>query len=90
MRRILLIGIIFSISTAMVAGGIQHFLDSPWRSAWIIPLGYFVSLLVFGEKEGIKNSFFDTLSRASLITGILFVVCYSLAKITPGQFDNHH
>lgn len=60
MGKILLIGIIFSISTAMVAGGIQHFLDSPWRSVWIIPLGYCISLLVFREKEGIKNSFLQT------------------------------
>ncbi len=74
----------------MVAGGFQHFLDSPWRSAWIIPLGYFISLLVFREKEGIKNSFSDTLGRAVLITSILFLICYPLARITPAQFDDHH
>lgn len=90
MGKVLLVGIVFSISTAMVAGGIQHFLDSPWRSAWIIPVGYFISLLVFREKEGIKNSFSDTLGRAVLVTGVLFIVCYPLAQITPAQFDNHH
>lgn len=90
MGRVLLIGIVFSISTAMVAGGFQHFLDSPWRSAWIIPVGYFISLLVFREKEGIKNSFSDTLGRAVLVTGILFIISYPLARITPAQFDNHH
>ncbi len=90
MGRVLLIGVVFSISTAMVAGGFQHFLDSPWRSAWIIPVGYFISLLVFREKEGIKNSFSDTFGRAVLVTGILFIICYPLARITPAQFDNHH
>lgn len=90
MGRVLLIGIIFSISTAMVAGGFQHFLDSPWRSAWIIPLGYFISLLVFREKEGIKNSFSDTFGRAVLVTGVLFIISYPLARIIPAQFDNHH
>lgn len=90
MGRVLLIGVVFSISTAMVAGGFQHFLDSPWRSAWIIPLGYFISLLVFREKEGIKNSFSDTFGRAVLITSILFLICYPLARITPAQFDDHH
>lgn len=90
MGRVLLIGVVFSISTAMVAGGFQHFLDSPWRSAWIIPLGYFISLLVFREKEGIKNSFSDTLGRAVLITSILFLICYPLACITPAQFEDHH
>ncbi len=90
MGKVLLVGIIFSISTAMVAGGFQHFLDSPWRSAWIIPVGYFISLLVFREKEGIKNSFSDTFGRAVLVTGVLFIICYPLAQITPAQFDNHH
>lgn len=90
MGKVLLIGIVFSISTAMVAGGIQHFLDSPWRSAWIIPVGYFISVLAFREKEGIKNSFSDTFGRAALVTGILFVLCYPLAQITPAQFDDHH
>ena len=90
MGRVLLIGVVFSISTAMVAGGFQHFLDSPWRSAWIIPVGYFISLLVFREKEGIKNSFSDTFGRAVLVTGILFILCYPLAQIIPAQFDNHH
>lgn len=90
MGRVLLIGIVFSISTAMVAGGIQHFLDSPWRSAWIIPVGYLISLLVFRQKVGVKNSFSDTFGRAVLVTGILFIICYPLARITPAQFDNHH
>jgi hypothetical protein len=90
MGKVLLIGIIFSISTAMVAGGFQHFLDSPWRSAWIIPVGYFVSVLVFGEKENIKNSFYHTFLRATLITAILLIISYPLASITPAQFENHH
>ncbi len=57
MGKVLLVGIVFSISTAMVAGGIQHFLDSPWRSAWIIPVGYCISLLMYQIKENIKTSF---------------------------------
>lgn len=90
MGKVLLVGIIFSISTAMVAGGFQHFLDSPWRSAWIIPVGYLISVLAFREKEGIKNSFSDTFGRAVLVTGVLFILCYPLAQITPAQFDDHH
>jgi len=88
--RVLLIGIIFSISTAMVAGGFQHFLDSPWRSAWIIPVGYLISLLAFREKEGIKNSFFNTLNNGVVITLLIFIIAFPLASITPAQFDNHH
>jgi len=90
MGKVLIIGIIFSISTAMVAGGIQHFLDSPWRSAWIIPLGYFISLFAFREKEDISNSFTDTLGRAIFVSGIILLICYPLARTIPEQFDNHH
>jgi ABC-type enterochelin transport system permease subunit len=90
MGRVLLIGIIFSISTAMVAGGFQHFLDSPWRSAWIIPVGYFISLLAFREKGGIKNSFSNTLSIGVMITLLISIIAFPLASITPAQFDDHH
>lgn len=92
MGKVLLIGIIFSISTAMVAGGFQHFLDSPWRSAWIIPVGYFISLLVFREKESIKTSFADVMGKALLVSAVIAVICYPLAQITPAYIsvNDHH
>lgn len=90
--KVLLIGVIFSISTAMVAGGIQHFLDSPWRSAWIIPVGYFISLLVYRVKENIQISFADAMGKALLVSTVVAIVCYPLAKITPAyvSVNNHH
>lgn len=87
--RVLLIGIIFSISTAMVAGGIQHFLDSPWRSVWIIPLWYCISLIAFREKEQIKNSFIDIVWRALSISWIIFVVWYLVAQYVPMSYYHH-
>ncbi len=92
MGKVLLIGIIFSISTAMVAGGFQHFLDSPWRSAWIIPVGYFISLLVFREKESIKTSFTDAMGKALLVSAVVAVICFPLAQITPAyvSVNDHH
>lgn len=56
----LLIGVFFSIGTAMISGGAQHFLDSPWRSVAIMPIGYLVSLLMYRQKEDIHSSFLRT------------------------------
>ncbi|MFA7284533.1 MAG: hypothetical protein WC004_01785 [Candidatus Absconditabacterales bacterium] len=48
---LLVFGLLYSVAVGMVSGGLQHFLDSPLRSLWIIPVGYGVSLLVFPWKE---------------------------------------
>lgn len=44
-------GILASIGLGFFTGGLQHFPDSPERSAWVVPLGFFLSLgaLYFGE-----------------------------------------
>ena len=43
--RTLIIGALLSIGLGFFTGGLQHFLDSPARSAWVVPLGFFVSVL---------------------------------------------
>jgi uncharacterized protein (DUF305 family) len=92
MGKVLLIGVVFSISTAMVAGGFQHFLDSPWRSVWIIPVGYFISLLAYRIKENIKTSFFDVGGKGLLVSVIVAVLFYPLAQMTPAyvSVNDHH
>ena|GEM_PF-7000582 len=45
--EIIVFVIIFSIAIGMVSGGLQHFLDSPMRSLWIVPVGYIVALAVY-------------------------------------------
>ena len=41
-------GIVASIGLGFFTGGLQHFPDSPERSAWVVPLGFFVSVLALG------------------------------------------
>lgn len=41
----LLLGALLSIGLGFFTGGLQHFPDSPSRSAWVVPLGFFVSVL---------------------------------------------
>lgn len=41
----LALGSLLSIGLGFFTGGLQHFPDSPARSAWVVPLGFFVSIL---------------------------------------------
>lgn len=86
----LLIGVFFSIGTAMISGGAQHFLDSPWRSVAIMPIGYLVSLLMYRQKEGIYSSFMRTFGIGCIISFAIFLVTYPLAQITPPSLADHH
>jgi uncharacterized cupredoxin-like copper-binding protein len=42
---VLAIGIVASIGLGFFTGGLQHFPDSPARSAWVVPVGFAMSLL---------------------------------------------
>jgi uncharacterized cupredoxin-like copper-binding protein len=43
--RTLFVGALLSIGLGFFTGGLQHFPDSPARSAWVVPLGFFGSVL---------------------------------------------
>jgi uncharacterized cupredoxin-like copper-binding protein len=38
-------GAVLSIGLGFFTGGLQHFPDSPARSAWVVPLGFFISVV---------------------------------------------
>ena len=38
-------GIVASIGLGFFTGGLQHFVDSPARSAWVVPVGFLLSLV---------------------------------------------
>ena len=38
-------GALLSVGLGFFTGGLQHFPDSPSRSAWVVPLGFFISIL---------------------------------------------
>ena len=42
--RTLVLGSLLSIGLGFFTGGLQHFPDSPARSAWVVPLGFAVSV----------------------------------------------
>ena len=82
----------------MISGGLQHFLDSPERSLWIIPVGYMLSLLIFPLKEkihGEKTKFTrNTLFIWAIIGAtVSFGTIYALMHVLPQsvyQHDDHH
>lgn len=86
--------LVYSIAVGMVNGGFQHFLDSPMRSLWIIPVGWIVSTLIFPYKEWLQHyDFKKSLLTGWLISLVLFVVLYAGIKILPsnlfGVWDDH-
>jgi uncharacterized cupredoxin-like copper-binding protein len=48
LMKTLAIGSLLSIGLGFFTGGLQHFPDSPARSAWVVPLGFFVSVVALG------------------------------------------
>lgn len=44
---VIVFGLLYSISIGMVSWWLQHFLDSPTRSLWIIPTWFFLSYLLY-------------------------------------------
>lgn len=46
--KTLVLGTLLSIGLGFFTGGLQHFPDSPARSAWVVPLGFFISVLALG------------------------------------------
>jgi uncharacterized cupredoxin-like copper-binding protein len=45
-------GSLLSIGLGFFTGGLQHFPDSPARSAWVVPLGFAVSVLALWVSSG--------------------------------------
>lgn len=48
LMKTLAVGSLLSIGLGFFTGGLQHFPDSPARSAWVVPLGFFVSVVALG------------------------------------------
>lgn len=87
-------GLLYSLSIGMISWGFTHFLDSPERSLWILPAGYFVSRLVFAAKNKWEN-----FNRLSILWGLfttaaLFWLARAAILYLPASFyselADHH
>ncbi|HPY42446.1 MAG TPA: hypothetical protein PLM98_18110, partial [Thiolinea sp.] len=69
--QMLLLGAVLSVGLGFFTGGLQHFPDSPWRSVWVVPLGFVLSIIALAVLD---KSFFDKAAKRYAALAI-FVVC---------------
>lgn len=70
--RTLLWGTLLSIGLGFFTGGLQHFPDSPARSAWVVPLGFVISvvaLAVSAELTWLRSTTVYAVVVGVLVTG---------------------
>lgn len=70
-------GLVYSVAVGMVSWWLQHLMDSPERSLWIVPLGWIVSTAIFPYKEWLGFLYhIKSLCVGLAISGILFVILW--------------
>ena len=93
---LLIIGIVASIGLGFFTGGLQHFPDSPARSAWVVPTGFVMSMLAMYLMEGkgrVKLSkvlTYGVLSFALVIGASYFALNYFNTHGTSQSHDHEH
>lgn len=73
-------GILASIGLGFFTGGLQHFPDSPERSVWVVPLGFFLSLLATYFSEAKAHVSFRAVARYGAAAGFVVVASSLLAN----------
>ncbi|MEI7784552.1 MAG: cupredoxin family protein [Betaproteobacteria bacterium] len=69
--RTLFIGALLSVGLGFFTGGLQHFPDSPARSAWVVPLGFVVSVMALamdGAYRWLRSSWVYSLVVGALVS----------------------
>ena len=78
-------GIVASIGLGFFTGGLQHFPDSPGRSLWVVPLGFFLSLGAVYLSEGRGRIAPKPLAAYTLAAGATVLVGSAVAASYWGQ-----
>lgn len=71
LMRTLFIGALLSIGLGFFTGGLQHFPDSPARSAWVVPLGFLISVVALamdGVHLWLRSSWVYSVVLGALVT----------------------
>ena len=86
-------GILASIGLGFFTGGLQHFPDTPGRSVWVVPVGFFLSLisLYFGnasERGSTKAVLLYALGGGAVVVAAC-VVALGFFSGTPAHEHGH-
>ncbi|MFM1990700.1 MAG: hypothetical protein RJA99_3657 [Pseudomonadota bacterium] len=65
------VGIVASIGLGFFTGGLQHFPDSPARSAWVVPLGFAMSVVAFRMARARDGAPVRGFVPYALVTGVV-------------------
>jgi len=88
----LLWGSLLSIGLGFFTGGLQHFPDSPARSAWVVPLGFAISVLALWISNG--RPWQRSSTAYATVAGLLVVGsswgAYSWLEANPQWADGGH
>ena len=88
-------GILASVGLGFFTGGLQHFPDSPERSLWVVPAGFFMSLgaLYFGEGRNRISArpltAYTAAAGISVIAGSVFAASYWTQQDLVHDHANH-
>lgn len=88
----LLWGSLLSIGLGFFTGGLQHFPDSPARSAWVVPLGFAISVMALWISTGrpwLRASTVYTGTAGLLVAGFCWGA-YSWLEAHPQWADGGH
>jgi hypothetical protein len=85
-RQLFGLGIILSIGLGFFTGGLQHFIDSPERSVWVVPIGFLLSIIALYFLEGHKKISVQSFGIYAII-GLVLVSSISFAGL---KFLNSH
>lgn len=80
-------GIVASVGLGFFTGGLQHFPDSPGRSLWVVPLGFFLSLGAVYLAEGRGRIAHKPLAAYTLAVGASVIAGSVVAASYWGQRD---
>lgn len=82
---VLVIGIVASIGLGFFTGGLQHFPDSPYRSVWVVPVGFVMSLVAVYMMSNKKER---TDIKPVIKYGIIGTIIVVLASAA--AFEHYH
>jgi uncharacterized cupredoxin-like copper-binding protein len=80
----LVLGSLLSIGLGFFTGGLQHFPDSPGRSAWVVPLGFFVSVVALAFTTP------RTWHRAAMVYALVLGCALSAGSWSAWQWLSSH